>query len=141
MKIKKLFCFLIISCLILPITSCSNNVPRLLLEDAEITLWTYPIGDWGNKTVVNKLIKSFNEVHPDISVKVKYLDYTSGDNEVEEAVKSGKTPDIILEGPEIYQISTLMTPRIYTKMWQSPAVHSMVNITSIHFAWQLIVWL
>lgn len=100
MKIKKLFCFLIISCLILPITSCSNNVPRLLLEDAEITLWTYPIGDWGNKTVVNKLIKNFNEVHPDISVKVKYLDYTSGDNEVEEAVKSGKTPDIILEGPE-----------------------------------------
>ena len=100
MKIKKLFCFLIISCLILPITSCSNNVPRLLLEDAEITLWTYPIGDWGNKTVVNILIKNFNEVHPDISVKVKYLDYTSGDNEVEEAVKSGKTPDIILEGPE-----------------------------------------
>lgn len=100
MKIKKLFCFLIISGLLLFITSCSDNVVRPLLEDTEITLWTYPIGDWGNKTVVDKLIKGFNELHPEISVRVKYLDYNFGDNEIEDAIKTGTTPDIVFEGPE-----------------------------------------
>lgn len=100
MKIKKLFSFLIIFCISISITACSSNVIRPMIEDTEITLWTYPIGDWGNKTAVDKLIKDFNEVHPEISVKVKFLDYTYGDKEVENAIKFGKTPDIILEGPE-----------------------------------------
>ena len=100
MKIKKLFSFLIIFCVILATAACSNNFAIPMIEDTEISLWTYPIGDWGNKTTVNNLIKDFNKIHPEISVKVKFLDYNYGDQEVEAAIKFGLTPDIILEGPE-----------------------------------------
>ena len=100
MKIKKLFSFLLIFCFLIPITACSTNVIRPITEDTEITLWTYPIGDWGNEKAVNKLISNFIAINPEISVKTKFLDYKSGDDEVEEAIRLGKTPDVIIEGPE-----------------------------------------
>ncbi|MDO5022626.1 MAG: extracellular solute-binding protein [Eubacteriales bacterium] len=66
----------------------------------EITLWTYPIGNWVNDEVVQEIIANFNKVHPEISVKVQYLDYQSGDDQVTTAIEAGTTPDIIMEGPE-----------------------------------------
>lgn len=100
MKIKKLFSFLLIFCILFPITGCSTNIIRPITEDTEITLWTYPIGDWGNETAVNELISDFTAANPEISVKTKFLDYKDGDKEVEEAIRSGNTPDVIIEGPE-----------------------------------------
>ena len=100
MKIKKSFSFILIFCILLPITSCSTNIIRPITEDTEITLWTYPVGDWGNEAVVNELVRDFTEVNPEITVKTKFLDYKSGDKEVEEAIRSGKAPNLILEGPE-----------------------------------------
>ena len=67
MKIKKLFSFLLIFCFLIPITACSTNVIRPITEDTEITLWTYPIGDWGNEKAVNKLISNFIAINPEIS--------------------------------------------------------------------------
>lgn len=98
MKIKRFFCLMAIFCL--SITACTNNVARPFIEDTEITLWTYPIGDWGNKAAVDNIIKDFNETHPEITVKVKFLDYKSGDAEVDNAIENGTTPDVIIEGPE-----------------------------------------
>ncbi len=69
-------------------------------EGAAITLWTYPIGSWGNSEVVNSIVSKFNEANPDIAVSVEYLDYTSGDDQVTAAIEAGTTPDIIMEGPE-----------------------------------------
>ncbi|MDD3334980.1 MAG: ABC transporter substrate-binding protein [Eubacteriales bacterium] len=66
----------------------------------EITLWTYPIGGWGNEETVNGIIANFNAVHPEIKVTVQYLDYASGDDQVTTAIEAGTTPDIIMEGPE-----------------------------------------
>ena len=65
----------------------------------EITLWTYPIGGWGNQETVNKLIADF-KAETGITVKVEYLDYTNGDSTVASAIQSGNTPDLIMEGPE-----------------------------------------
>ena len=65
----------------------------------EITLWTYPIGGWGNQDTVNKLIADF-KAETGITVKVEYLDYTNGDSTVASAIQSGNTPDLIMEGPE-----------------------------------------
>ena len=65
-----------------------------------ITLWTYPIGSWGDSEVVNSIVSNFNAVNPDITVAVEYLDYTSGDDQVTAAIEAGTTPDIIMEGPE-----------------------------------------
>lgn len=69
-------------------------------EAADITLWTYPVGKFGDADTVNSFIASFNEKYPDIKVSVEYLDYTSGDDQVTAAIEAGTTPDLILEGPE-----------------------------------------
>ncbi|HPF53846.1 MAG TPA: hypothetical protein PLM48_04305 [Clostridia bacterium] len=47
---------------------------------AEITLWTYPIGSWKDSATVEGFIASFNAMYPNITVKVEYLDYSSGDD-------------------------------------------------------------
>ena len=100
MKIKKLFSFLLIFCILFSISACSTNIIRPITEDTEITLWTYPVGDWGNEAAVNELVRDFTEANPEITIKTKFLDYINGDKEVEEAIRSGKTPNLILEGPE-----------------------------------------
>ena len=69
-------------------------------ENVEISLWTYPVGSWGNEEAVKQLIAEFNEVHPDITVNVQILDYTEGDKTVTAAIESGNAPDLIFEGPE-----------------------------------------
>ena len=66
----------------------------------DITLWTYPVGNWGNAEAVQVLIDKFNEVYPDIHVTVELLDYTNGDDQVNTAIEGGQAPDIIFEGPE-----------------------------------------
>ena len=65
-----------------------------------ITIWTYPIGKFGDRDAANELIAKFNEVHPEISVTLELLDYTNGDTQVTGAITAGTTPDIIMEGPE-----------------------------------------
>ena len=66
----------------------------------EISLWTYPIGGWGNDATVQELIAAFNAEYPHITVKVEYLDYTTGDDKVNTAIEGGAAPDLIMEGPE-----------------------------------------
>ena len=67
---------------------------------ADIILWTYPVGKFGDSATVDGIIAAFNEVNPDINVTVEYLDYTSGDDQVTAAIEAGTTPDLVLEGPE-----------------------------------------
>jgi multiple sugar transport system substrate-binding protein len=69
-------------------------------ETTDITLWTYPVGNWGDSATVDQLIANFNEVHPEINVTVEYLDYTNGDDQVNTAIEGGQAPDIVFEGPE-----------------------------------------
>ena len=66
----------------------------------EISLWTYPIGGWGNDATVQELIAAFNAEYPHITVKVEYLDYSTGDDKVNTAIEGGAAPDLIMEGPE-----------------------------------------
>ena len=68
--------------------------------NASITLWTYPIGNWGDSATVDSLIASFNAKYPGVTVAVEYLDYTNGDDQVNTAIEGGQAPDIVMEGPE-----------------------------------------
>ncbi len=77
-----------------PPVSVSQN------ENVELMLWTYPVGGWGNTGSVSSLIAAFHRDHPGIRVSIRALDYETGDAEVEAAIESGETPDLILEGPE-----------------------------------------
>ncbi len=69
-------------------------------QAADITLWTYPVGSWGDANTVDTLIANFNAVYPDIHVTVEYLDYTNGDDQINTAIEGNQAPDIVLEGPE-----------------------------------------
>ena len=89
---KKLLAVLLCLMLALPVLA--------LAEETEITLWTYPIGSWTDDATVTGLIADFNAVHPEIKVKVQFLDYQSGDDQVTTAIEAKTTPDIIFEGPE-----------------------------------------
>lgn len=67
---------------------------------ADITLWTYPIGKWGDSATVDSLLSNFKTAYPGISVTVEYLDYTNGDDQVNTAIEGGAAPDLVMEGPE-----------------------------------------
>ena len=66
----------------------------------EISLWTYPIGNWGKQEVVDQLLAKFNAAYPNIKVTVEYLTYTDGDDKVNTAIEGNAAPDIVMEGPE-----------------------------------------
>ncbi len=65
----------------------------------EISLWTYPIGNWGNQETVDALMAQF-EADTGIKVKVEYLTYADGDTKVDTAIEGGQAPDLVMEGPE-----------------------------------------
>lgn len=69
-------------------------------DSSEISLWTYPIGKWGDQATVDALLAEFNKEHPEIKVKVEYLTYADGDDKVNTAIEGKTAPDIIMEGPE-----------------------------------------
>lgn len=69
-------------------------------REIEITLWTFPVGNWGNPTTVGSLLTGFHRAHPDIHVSVEYLNYDDGDERIERAAGEGGLPDLIMEGPE-----------------------------------------
>ena len=92
---KKLLAILLCAMLLLSVVATA-----VAQETTSITLWTYPIGAWGKAENVDSIIAAFNAKHPEISVTVEYLDYSSGDDQVTAAIEAGTTPDIIMEGPE-----------------------------------------
>jgi len=65
----------------------------------DITLWTYPIGHWGEEAEVKALTDAFT-AETGINVKVEYLAYADGDDKVNSAITAEKAPDLIMEGPE-----------------------------------------
>ena len=66
----------------------------------EISLWTYPIGGWGDQATVDSLLAAFNAAHPEIKVSVEYLTYADGDDKVNTAIEGNAAPDLVMEGPE-----------------------------------------
>ena len=75
---KKILALVLALMMILSMTACNISGG----DDVEITLWTYPIGGWGNQATVDALIADFEAANPGIKVKVEYLDYTNGDDKV-----------------------------------------------------------
>lgn len=93
MKKRSILALALAAAMVLPTTAMAE-------ETTDITLWTYPIGSWGDAATVDGLVAKFNEAHPEIKVTVEYLDYTNGDDQVNTAIEGGQAPDIVLEGPE-----------------------------------------
>ena len=99
---KKLLTFLLALTLVLSVTACGQDAAANDEEQSviELTLWTYPIGDWADETTVNNLLTQFNTVYPDIHVTVQCLDEATGDDSLSTAVDGGVAPDILLAQPD-----------------------------------------
>ena len=69
-------------------------------DDLELTLWTFPVGNWGNPTAVSNLLTGFHKEYPNIHISVEYLSYETGDAVIGQAVAEGRAPDLVFEGPE-----------------------------------------
>lgn len=70
------------------------------VREQEITLWTFPVGNWGNLTSVSSLIAGFQREYPETQVNVECLTYDDGDEKIREAIQKGEAPDLVFEGPE-----------------------------------------
>ncbi len=67
MKYRKIMALALAGSLAIPAAAFAED------STTDITLWTYPIGNWGDSATVDGLIASFNEVYPNINVTVEYL--------------------------------------------------------------------
>lgn len=70
----------------------------------EITWWAFPVFaqvNAGDKpgTYERKLISAFEEVNPDIHVKLSMLDYTNGPEKLSLALKNNEACDILFDAP------------------------------------------
>lgn len=105
---RKFKILILAACTALSISACGKQqqVPETAAqteteqEVTELTLWTYPVGDWGNKSAVSNLISEFHSQYPEYHVSVEYLDYVTGDEKIAQAAEDGALPDLVLEGPE-----------------------------------------
>ncbi len=77
-----------------------ESVSAPVQEDVELTLWTYPVGGWGNGSTVSAMVTAFHRAYPNIRVSVQSVDYVTGDQEIEDAIAAGQAPDLVFEGPE-----------------------------------------
>ena len=117
---KKLLALLLAMAMVMALVACGGNkdtstppaenqeqgetqTPETPEEPAagggELTLWTYPIGDWGKEDKVKAITDAFT-ADTGITVKVEYLAYADGDDKVNSAITAKKAPDLIMEGPE-----------------------------------------
>ena len=92
----------LISVLLLAVllSSCGGKTPGMELEDEsnsadtiELTLWTFPIGNWGNPTAVGSMLTDFHKNYPDIHDSVEYLTYDNGDERISQAASRPPLPD------------------------------------------------
>ena len=98
---KKLLALLLALLMLLSLAGCGKQAQ----EDEEpavieLTLWTFPAGDWGDPAAVETLLTQFNSVYPDIHVTVQCLDEATGDDKLSTAVDGGVAPDILLAQPD-----------------------------------------
>ena len=98
---KKLLALLLALLMLLSLAGCGKQAQ----EDEEpavieLTLWTFPAGDWGDPAAVEALLTQFNSVYPDIHVTVQCLDEATGDDKLSTAVDGGVSPDILLAQPD-----------------------------------------
>ncbi len=88
------------------LAACTPAIPSDKNDGTEeegivnISLWTYPVGGWGNSGTVSSQVAAFNKAYPKIHLTIKLIDYDTGDAEVDQAVAENRAPDLILEGPE-----------------------------------------
>ena len=70
---KRILAAVLAMVLLLSCTACGEKEPEAPVETiTELTLWTYPYGNWSDSETVNMLLSQFSSVYPNIRVTVEY---------------------------------------------------------------------
>ena len=112
---KKILAFLLAAVMLLSLAACGGSASSAPADSTPadstpadqapagdgttITLWTYPIGNWGDEATVKALTDAFT-AETGIAVEVEYLADADGDDKVNTAITAGNAPDLVMEGPE-----------------------------------------
>ena len=97
---KRILATLLALTLLLCCTACGAKEPEAPVETVtELTLWTYPYGNWGNPETVEILLSQFSSIYPNIRVTVEFLSEDNADEAVSAAIEGGETPDLIWTTP------------------------------------------
>ena len=73
---KRILAAVLAMALLLSCTACGakNKEPEEPVEIiTELTLWTYPYGNWSDSETVNILLSQFSSVYPNIRVTVEFI--------------------------------------------------------------------
>ena len=85
---KKFIALLLALVMVLSLAACSVSSGK----KTEITMWTYPVGQWGDQATVEGLVASFNEKYPD-GIKINCAGRLGGAELArEEQYKEGRVP-------------------------------------------------
>ena len=71
-------------------------VPARAEEKTELAVWVYPVGQWADETAAEELAAAFEQDRPDVLVTVTYLEEAQADSQIDEAILSGQTPDLLV---------------------------------------------
>ena len=101
---KKILALLLALVMVFALAACGQQAaPAPAAETSgvtEISLWTYPIGKWGDEATVKTFTDAF-EAQTGIKVNVEFLAYGGdGDNKINTAISANQAPDMVMEGPE-----------------------------------------
>lgn len=97
---KRILAAVLAMVLLFSCTACGAKEPEEPVETVtELTLWTYPYGNWSDGETMNMLLSQFTSVYPNVRVTVEYLTEENADEAVSTAIESGETPDLIWTTP------------------------------------------
>lgn len=94
---KKLLCLLLSLLMLFSVAACgdkSEEAPEV--EYTELSLWVYPLGNWGDAAAVEALLSQFQVMYPHVRITPTYLDSENWTDRLYTAVSSGLAPDIVL---------------------------------------------
>lgn len=78
--------------------TAAPEAPAASGDVTEIVWWAFPT--FGVDTgYEQEVVDAFNAAHPDIKVKVEYIDFTSGPDKLTASITSGTAPDILFDAP------------------------------------------
>ena len=129
MKIKRILAMLVAVFMVASVAACGpaanpsspastpdNSTPSTTpdpapADDGSITLWTYPIGNWGQETEVKKLTDAFTA---ETGIKVNYTTFSTNEEVYARLRNGGASYDVIV--PSDYMIERLISEDYLQKL-------------------------
>jgi len=119
-KLKRILSIALIGSVLLSATACSNDTKQATTSNTktnenkviELTFW-HAMGGKGGEAI-NKMVKDFNQSHPNIKVTAQYQ------GTYDDALNKLKTSEQSKAGPDIMQVYDIGTKFMIDSKWVTP---------------------